>query len=259
MRLDVKRYLDRIGYDGPVGLDLATLDGLQRAHLSTVPFENLDVYAGVAVTTDPYYSLAKIVDNNRGGWCFELNGAFALLLEAIGFKVYRIGAAVLANGPSDVIDHLCLEVGLDEPYLVDVGFGDSFSHPLALNRTGPQDGGPAPFELMTGAKGTTLTRWSEGAPKAEYRFKRVNHQLNEFETISRILQADRSLHWHRRAVATRLLDGGPDRVSLIGNELKFERSGAQTATTVSDQDWTETLATWFGIDFALEGPAQRPG
>lgn len=259
MHLDIKQYLDRIGYESPVSVDLATLDGLQRAHLSTVPFENLDVYAGVAVTTDPYQSLAKIVDQNRGGWCFELNGAFALLLEAIGFQVYRIGAAVLADGPSDVIDHLCLEVGLDEPYLVDVGFGDSFCHPLALNRTGPQDGASGTFELMTGAKGTTLTRWRDGAPHAEYRFRRVNHQIDEFDTISRILQADRSLHWHRRAVATRLLDGGPDRVSLVGNELKFQRSGKQTTTIISDENWSESLATWFGINLALEGPAQRPG
>ena len=257
MNLDVERYLDRISFDGRPDVDLATLEALQRSHLSAVPFENLDVYTGVEVSVDPGRSLDKILERSRGGWCFELNGAFALLLDALGFDVNLLGAAVLLSGPTEIIDHLCLEVMLDEPHLVDVGFGDSFCRPLALNRSGPQDGGSGTFELMAGAQGTTLTREVDGVPSAQYRFKRVNRAINDFAPASLELQSDKSLNWHRRAFATRLLDGGPDRVTLIGNQLKFQRAGERTATDVPDEDWPHVLKTWFGIDYRLEGPARR--
>ncbi len=257
MNLDVERYLDRIAFEGRPNVDLPTLDALQRAHLTSIPFENLDVYDGVEVSTDPAHSLEKILDRGRGGWCFELNGAFALLLEAIGFRVNLLGAAVLLGGPTEVIDHLCLEVMLDEPYLVDVGFGDSFCRPLALNRPGPQDGRSGVFELMPGAQGTTLTRELDGVPSAQYRFKRVNRRIGEFEPASRNLQDDKSLNWHRRAFATRLIDGGPDRVTLVGNQLKFERAGERTTTDIADDEWHDTLTNWFGIDHRLSGPPRR--
>jgi N-hydroxyarylamine O-acetyltransferase len=244
--VDVEAYLDRIGYRGELAPDVDTLEALQRAHMTAVPFENLDVYNGIPVRTDTDWSVAKIVERRRGGWCFELNGAFALLLEAVGFTVARLGAAVLLDGPSQRITHLALEVSLDRPYLVDVGFGDGFCRPLALNRRGPQDGGSGTFELLGGAQGTTLTRYDDGGPAAQFRFKRVSLTMADFEGASQYLQSDGELAWHKRAFATRLLDGGPDRVTLVGNRLKLERGGAVTEADVGDPDWIDTLDHWFG-------------
>ena len=99
--MDVDRYLDRIGYTGPIRLDVACLEALQRAHMTAAPFENLDVSRGRPVRTDVEWGLDKVVDRRRGGWCFELNGAFSVLLEALGFSVTRLGAAVLRNGPRE--------------------------------------------------------------------------------------------------------------------------------------------------------------
>ena len=132
----VDAYLERIGAERPDVLDLDALARLQHAHLVAVPFENLDVFHRVPVSVDQDVVLAKIV-GGRGGWCFENNGAFAWLLEQLGFRVMRIGAAVLADGPNTVIDHHTIEVQLDTAYLVDVGFGDSFSSPR------PEPGGAA--------------------------------------------------------------------------------------------------------------------
>ncbi|NDH87779.1 MAG: hypothetical protein EBY61_03920 [Actinobacteria bacterium] len=97
-------YLERIGAERPDVLDLDALARLQHAHLVAVPFENLDVFHRVPVSVDQDVVLAKIV-GGRGGWCFENNGAFAWLLEQLGFRVMRIGAAVLIDGPNTVIDH----------------------------------------------------------------------------------------------------------------------------------------------------------
>ena len=130
VNVDVDRYLARIGVDpGSMRSDLDGLTLLQHAHLATVPFENLDLVFADGVAHDRRAALAKIVDDRRGGWCFELNGAFGRLLEALGFDVSLLGAAVLLDGPSTVLEHLALEVsggvGRIEPHFVDVGFGDS--------------------------------------------------------------------------------------------------------------------------------------
>ena len=269
--MDVTDYLARIDFDGPVSVDLATLSRLQRRHMTAVPFENLDIAVNLdparprgrgqgedrgageegedRVTVDAEQNVRKIVDRRRGGWCFELNGAFALVLEQLGFSVMRLGAAVLLDGPSVVIDHLALEVMLDEPYLVDVGFGDSFIRPLAINRRGPQDGGVGQFEFIASPQGTTLTRHTDGVPTAQYRFKRVAHQMGDFAAVASSLQHDPNGHWRQKPFATRLLDGGPDRVTLTRDRLKFTRNGETEVQPVPSHEWNQTLKTWFGISW----------
>lgn len=255
--IDVDRYLERIGHRGSVAVDESTLEALHRAHLTTVPFENLDVFRGEPVRADIDWSIPKIVDRGRGGWCFEINGAFAALLEAIGFEVRLLGAAVLLSGPATLIDHLVLEVMLDEPHLVDVGFGDSFIRPLGLNRAGAQDGGSGTFELLPSPQGVTLTRHDDGVPAALYRFKRVAHRQADFEVPSERLQQDKTLLWHRRPLATRILDGGPDRVTLLADRLTVHRSGGVETEPVPAERWNDTLHQWFG--YRVDGVDPRRG
>lgn len=246
--VDVDAYLDRIAFDRQPTVDLQTLRDLQRAHLSTVPFENLDVVAGVAVRTDLAWSLDKVVNRRRGGWCFELNGAFSALLNALGFDVRLLGAAVLLDGPNELIDHLTLEVMLDKPYLVDVGFGDSFVVPLELNRTGPQDGLSASFEFIGSAQGTTLTQLDDtGTPVPSYRFKRVNRTLDEFTGASDRLRSDPALHWRNKPFATRLVDGGPDRVTLLSDRFARIVDGVRSESPIAQDDWSDVLDEQFGI------------
>lgn len=247
--VDVDRYLARIGFDGEVRVDLATLTALQRAHLSAVPFENLHVFHRLGVRTGTDWSLPKVVEQGRGGWCFELNGAFGALLAELGFPVLRLGAAVLLDGPTTVVDHLALEVQLDEPWLVDVGFGESFVAPLALNRRGPQDDPAGTFELIDSTQGLTLTRHDDtGVPVPQYRFRRVALELADFDDASDHLQAAEDLHWRNKPFATRLLDGGPARVTLLGDRLKFHGAGDTTETPVAAEDWAATLRQWFAMD-----------
>lgn len=245
--IDAERYLGRIGFDRPVLNDVATLEALQRAHMTAVPFENLHVFARIGVRTDLEWSLTKIVDQGRGGWCFENNGAFGALLAALGFDVIRLGAAVLLDGPNTVIDHHCLEVGLDTPYLVDVGFGESFIRPLDLNSRDPQDGGIGTFELIDSSEGITLTRHENGVPVPQYRFRRVAHELSDFEAASQRLAADPDLHWSAKPFATRLIDGGPERVTLLKDRLKFHRGGSTDESPVAPEDWAATLEQWFSL------------
>lgn len=253
---DVDTYLERIGLDTAPSVDLAGLTLLQRAHLATVPFENLDVVADVPVRTDLAWSIPKVVDRRRGGWCFELNGAFGALLRRLGFEVIQLGAAVLLDGPNAMIDHLALEVSLDRSYLVDVGFGESFIAPLDLNLAGPQSDPAGTFELLNSSQGMTLTWHDEsGVPVPQYRFKRVHHDLSDFEKASMKLATDPWLAWSTKPFATRLLDSNVDgtaqRVTLKRNRTTVHGDGESTEEPVAKGDWNRVLTELFDMDSPL--------
>lgn len=252
--VDVDRYLDRLGLDRPEATDLAALAALQRAHLVRVPFENLDIVFAGGVAHDRRRAFDKIV-SGRGGWCFEVNGAFGLLLDALGYDVRLLGAAVLLGGPTTVIEHLLLEVsggdGDLDPHLVDVGFGDSFTVPVPLNQRGPLDGGSATFELLASPQGTTLAEHVDGVPEARLRFKRVAHDFDDFDAIATSMQIDPDKNWHRKPFATRLTGHGDDRVWLNHDALKLRRSGDVEERPVERDEWDALLDEWFAM--------RRPG
>lgn len=131
-RLDA--YLARVGYEGPLAPTVETLRALHRAHLTAIPYENLDIHLGRTLTLDRDAAFAKLVDERRGGWCFEMNGTFGWVLESIGFAVRYVAGAVRRadRGASALDSHLVLIVTVDRPYIVDVGFGDGFFEPLPL-------------------------------------------------------------------------------------------------------------------------------
>lgn len=128
------RYCARIGYDGPRQPTLTTLRAIHRAHLLAIPYENLDIHLGVPITVDRDASFTKLVDERRGGWCYEMNGLLGRVLETLGFDVRYVSGAVgrAERGWRALGNHLVLIVRLDRPWIVDVGFGDGFLTPLPL-------------------------------------------------------------------------------------------------------------------------------
>ena len=250
----VGRYLARIGLDDVPPPTVDGVEQLMRAHLTTVPFENLDVFLQRGVATERSWSLTKVLNRNRGGWCFELNGAFASLLQALGFEVRLLGAAVLLGGPNRIVDHLTLDVTVEgRPYLVDVGFGDGFAAPLPLNSGDERrlDGRTAMFGFMGSAEGTTLVRYDDAdMPEPQYRFRRVALTLTDFEPASDRLYHNRDGKFRQSPVATRLLDGGPDRVTLTSDRLRLAENGQTTDMAIDPggQAWYDHLSRWFGIE-----------
>ncbi len=229
-------------------MDFEGLEQLQRAHLSSVPFENLDVFHRRGVRTDQSWSIQKVVQRQRGGWCFELNGAFSELLIRLGFSVRRLAATVLYGSQSPMPTHLTIEVALDRPYLVDVGFGDSFIRPLPLDSPGPHDGGTEDYGFVFEDATTTLISWDDrGNAQAHYSFDRTARSLSEFEEASLWLQTEPGLQWTSTPFATKLVDGGPDRVTLLEDRLKLRRDGLWEEIPVAAADWAATLDHWFGM------------
>ena len=171
--MDVKAYLERIDYRGPTAPTAETLRALHVAHLHTVPFENLSIHAGQPVVLEDERLFEKIVGGRLGGFCYELNGLFAALLRALGFEVQMLSAGVAREGGGfgPEFDHMTLVVNLEERWLADVGFGDSFREPLLLDERGEQVQGDRAYRILADGTHLILTQRDEaGEWKAQYRF-----------------------------------------------------------------------------------------
>lgn len=131
-------YLARIGFIGDVDKSLGVLVKLMRAQLQSIPFENLDVQAGKVVSLVPEDIVNKIVYSGRGGYCYEVNGLFAMALTAIGFDYEIIGARPMFYPQRRPKSHMVLVVKIgDERWLCDTGFGSfGLRAPLGLHQLG---------------------------------------------------------------------------------------------------------------------------
>lgn len=125
-QLDLDAYLARIGWTGGREPTFATLAGILRAHVRTIPFENLDVLLGRAIDLDLRALQRKLVHARRGGYCFEHATLFAAVLEALGFAPLRHSARVVLFSPRAQVarTHMLLTIGLPEGrFVLDPGFG----------------------------------------------------------------------------------------------------------------------------------------
>jgi N-hydroxyarylamine O-acetyltransferase len=128
-------YCQRIGYSGELRADLATVRALMQHQLRTVPFENLDVLAGKPISLNPDDIVAKIVGRQRGGYCYEINGLFAMALTALGVEWQFVAARPMFYPVKRPRTHAALVVKLDgAEWLCDLGFGSyGIRAPLRLD------------------------------------------------------------------------------------------------------------------------------
>ena len=77
---------------------------LSRSHCLSIPFENLTlIHPNLRQgnpslpKTDPDNIFNKLVLHDRGGWCLEMNGLLAWMLESLGFNVYEGLARVVKD------------------------------------------------------------------------------------------------------------------------------------------------------------------
>ena len=131
---DLAAYLARIGVKAAPSADVAGLEQVQRHHRLTIPFENLDVRLGRAISLDPDHVFDKLVLRSRGGYCFEQNQLFLRALHALGFEARPLLARVWlrAQEPPPRTHTLNLVTIDGEPWIADAGFGGSYSPPMRL-------------------------------------------------------------------------------------------------------------------------------
>ncbi len=254
--MEVASYLTRIAYTSSVLPDARTLQALHRAHLLTIPYENLDLHCeprrGLSLDVTQIYD--KIVGQKRGGWCYEMNGLFAWVLREVGFDVTILGSAVGRLGnPSALEDaHILLKViALDQPnkaWIADVGFGNAFLEPLLL-QSGiyRQDGFTYRLERDDSGRWWFTNHLLGGAG---FDFSLKPFELNEFAAPSNWLQTAPESGFVRVPVCQRHLPGG--KIATLRALTLTTVTGEQRQVEViqSLQAYAQTLTDVFGLDLA---------
>jgi len=246
--LDVPAYLDRVGYTGPAAPTSDTLRAIHQAHLLTVPFENLDIALRRKIVVDEDAFVRKIVERRRGGFCYELNGAFAALLRALGFQVTLLSARVARSGGGEgpEFDHLTLRVDLDQPWLADVGFGESFLEPLCLQAGVEQRDPVGTFRLVQIEERLRLEKAEGEGWKNQYSFALRPRHLEEFAGMCHYHQTSPESHFTQNNICSRATPGG--RVTLAGMKLIVASNGRREQRVLeSEQQWRRALKKHFGI------------
>jgi len=255
--IDLDAYFARTGYSGPVVPTLAVLNDVMQAHVQAVPFENLDVLLGRGIELAPESLQRKLIEDRRGGYCFEQNGLFLLVLSAIGFSVTPLSARVRYQRPRDYTPartHLFLRVEIEgTPWVADVGVGGlSLTSAIRFDVEGEQATRHEPRRIVQ----------EQGRYFHQVRFGDDWHDVLEF-TGEEMPLIDRELanwftsthpqsHFRNRLIAARALpDGG--RLTLLNRELTTRsRSGEARARTLFDP---AELVTVLDEQFSLRFPA----
>lgn len=244
-------YLKRTGYTGPVNPTRQVLGDLLRAHVTSIPFENLDVQLGRELTTDAAVAFEKIVTRQRGGWCYEQNGLLGWALSEAGFEVTRVAAAVMRDhrAGNSTANHLCLLVRTEDSecnWLADVGFGGSMIRPIPLE---PGEYRQAPFRI--GLRRTDHDYWQfyEDLGNGEFCFDFLAEPGDEAALAARcqFLQKDSSSGFVQNLVAQiRLPDAHR---TLRGKVLsQASRDGIATHFVETPDELLSILRDLFTLD-----------
>ncbi len=244
-RIDTDAYLERIGYSGPRAATIETLRALHRAHMLAVPFENLDIHLGRKIVLDEARIIAKIVGARRGGYCYEVNGAFGAVLRTLGFSVTFLSAGVRRDDGSfgPAFDHMLLRVDLDEPWLADVS---TFLEPIRL-ASGNQNDSRNAFRLDTDGDYTVLMqRGRDDVWSARFRFTLDAWELSDFAAMNAYQQTSPDSHFTRTRICTLPTPDG--RVSITDDRLVFTRNGQRQEYVLADNAaFSDALRVHFDI------------
>ena len=241
--MNVTAYLHRIGYSGPTEPTADTLCGIHRAHMLSVPFENLDIARGRKIVLDADAFVRKIVEERRGGFCYELNGAFAALLQTLGFQVTLLSARVPREDGSESpeFDHLTLRVDLEEPWLADVGFGDFVLDPLRLKVGLEQRQEAGVFRIVEYGNDLHVEKLqANGTQVEQYRFTLQPRRLEEFAGMCHFHQTSTESSFTRKSVCSLAMPQG--RITLADRKLIETKNGARQERVLgSEEEWKQVL------------------
>lgn len=253
--IHVATYLDRIQYKGSLEPTLDVLKKLQTAHLLHVPFENLDIHDNIPIELSIDKIFNKIVNDKRGGFCYELNGLFYELLLALGFEAKRISARVYnqQKGYGQEFDHFAILVRIGhQSYLADVGFGEFTFEPLLLTLDTIQEDSRGNFIIEK--HDTDYLRASKitnGTFVPEYIFTTQPRELSAYAEMCKYHQTSPNSHFTQKRLIT--LPNKNGRITITGNILKITKG--DTVEKIEIQNETEFhryLKELFQVDLLMD-------
>lgn len=251
--MDIARYLERIGYKGDYAPNAETLRAVHRAHMQTVPFENLNIMLKRPLDLDEQALYHKVVECQRGGFCYELNGLFAALLREIGFKVDLLSARVWTGTDfSQEFDHLVLLVHLEEDWLVDVGFGDCFVEPIRFVANEEQTAPNSTYRIIPHEDRWMLQeKLDDGMWTPEHLFTTTPYSLRDFEEMCVWQQTSPDSYFTKRPICSRATENG--RVTLSDQKLIITTDNQRKEIPLPDDFAVNTaLHEHFGVNLDLQ-------
>lgn len=257
-RKQQREYLQRMGGIAPQMPNSGLLTALHEAHLKTFPFENLDVALGRRIEMDEASVYDKLIGQQRGGFCYELNSGFYALLQNLGFKVSLLSGRVF-HGQSygKEFDHLFLLVELEDGLVIaDVGFGDSFRTPVALNGTIHKEAYAA-YRIVPFDDGYQLMRSTDNLTwEAQYRFTIQPRQLSDFAGMCDYHQNSPESVFTQKWTCSIATDTG--RVTLSGKKRIVTTGQDKRESPIeSAQQYMGHLKHDFGISFDDPSSVER--
>lgn len=248
--MNIQKYLNRIGYNESLEPTLKVLSSLQTAHLFSVPFENLDIHNNIKINLDN--SFDKIVNRKRGGFCYELNGLFYLLLKEIGFNAKLVSARVYQGekGFGDEFDHMAIIVRIDiDDYLVDVGFGDFSYSPLKiiLNKEIVDPRSSFMIEKYDKEYNIVKQKSDDGSFIPKYLISEKKREIKDFNEMCVFHQTSEESHFTQNKICSLPIING--RITLSGNTLISSINGSiETLELKTDNEIKKVLKDYFKIE-----------
>jgi N-hydroxyarylamine O-acetyltransferase len=254
MEFDRKKYLRRIGLEETEpAADAESLKLLQRRHLLTIPFENLDIHwkRPILLDTDAFYR--KIVGENRGGFCYELNGLFNVLLKDLGFETKMVSARV-GRGEgvfSPAFAHMAIIVKIEgEEYIADVGFGEFTAEPLKFILEAEQQDPAGTFRIakfpFEDKEYFEIAKKDESEWRSENIFDTLPRELSEYSGMCDFQQTSPESNFVKKKICSLMTEDG--RKTLTSDTFIVTKNGERTETPVtSAEQFNEILKREFNI------------
>lgn len=254
--VDVAAYCRRIGFTGALAPTRACLDDLVRRHAAAIPFENIEVLARRVPLLDAAGLQRKLVQQRRGGYCFEQNQLFREVLQAIGFEAHALEARIRAGVPAEVVTartHLATRVVLpDGDHLVDVGCGAIAPlAPLALASRAEQAAGTGRYRFVDVEGDLLLQALGADDWLDCYRLLPRGPHPIDCEMGNWFVATHPKSMLGRNLLVARALDGG--RLRLFNRTLAVFRPECAVPveqTLGTRAEFADVLADAFGLDIA---------
>lgn len=237
-------YLSRIGYEGEVRADTATLIRLVQKQLRSIPFENTEVQAGRIPSLVPEEIVEKVLGLGRGGYCYEINGIFAMALTAIGFEWYFAGARPMFYPMRRPKTHMVVIVRVEgKNYLCDTGFGGyALRAPMVIEEGEvTQEGDRFGLELIDGEY--VLSSLVQDEWQRQYGFALQSQEWIEFSLANYFNATHPDTIFTQKKLAIMQTPSG--RKILVDNELKLIEEGRLEKF---DVEYADALKDYFGLE-----------
>jgi N-hydroxyarylamine O-acetyltransferase len=239
--------LQRIEFYEAISVSSQVLKKLHLAFVTHIPFETLDIFWKRRFSLSLLDLYKKVVIQQRGGYCYELNGLFYYLLQGLSFDV-SICNAQLYDSRGLIIprsQHMVLVVELENPWLVDVGYGNGFLEPLLIESSQTQKQGDRFYQCIRQGSRYVIEEMSSGIWQPWYAFTKESKQMSDFEDRNYFHQTSRESIFFEKRISMIMQED--ETVELKGNQLTRKTSAGTFITMIEEEKILELLQREFGI------------